>query len=158
MLNLDLKKAQELVAEAIAEKGEDYVYEKVGAFSCLYVHGKPDIWDPEEEKYVSAPENLKTGCLVGHALKLGGVPMEVMYESINNEGGSDSMLEELRDRGFVTSTDDAKVYLANIQNAQDMGAPWGEAKKAADDGFTLEPDIDVRGNRTGKFNRIANWR
>lgn len=151
MLNLDLKKAQELVAECIAERGEDYVYEKQSG-SCMYVHNIEAAWEPEREEYEDDFTNATPGCLVGMALKKGGVPLETMGSGVQNDNGSYDLLNHLQAHGFVTFTDTASGFLANAQASQDAGAPWGLAVEAATRGMQLEPQYDEdTGRLTGKF-------
>lgn len=141
MLYLDFEKAQQLVNEAIAEKGEDYVYEKEGD-SCHYVHGIDEVWDSFEENYVRSFDNATTGCLVGHALKLGGVPLEAMGTGYRNDSDADSLLRKLEDADFVSVMGKAKWYLTNLQQSQDLGTPWGIAAEAAARGRVVEPVYD----------------
>lgn len=153
MLHLDMEKAKSLVDQAIAEQGEDHVYEKADAMTCLYVHGDEEVWDDESETYTSHPENLRPGCLVGYALNKGGIPLDVMYHSGANDEGSASILHSLYETGFLSHTEEASRYLANLQTAQDAGATWGAAREAALAGQTLEPERDKDGQPTGKFVR-----
>lgn len=147
MLHLDLKKAQELVAEAITDKGAGYVYEKNGS-ACNYVHGLDKVWDNEVEDYVTDLSSVTTGCLVGHALKLGGIPLEAMVS--NNDGDAGTLLAHLRGKEFLTYSEDAHYYMLNAQGSQDQGAPWGQAAEAAGRGKTLEPKYNAYGP-TGEF-------
>lgn len=141
MLYLDFEKAQQLVNEAIAEKGADYVYEKEGS-ACHYVHNVTKAWDSIKEDYVSAFDAATTGCLVGHALKLGGVPLEAMGSGYRNESDADSLLSKLEQTDFVTVMPKAKWYLINLQQSQDLGTPWGMAAEAAARGKVVEPIYD----------------
>lgn len=147
MLNLDLKKAQELVAECIAERGEDYVYEKEGT-SCRYVHNVRDNWNPFDEDYENDFVDATPGCLVGMVLNKGGIPLEAMGTNSLNEEGSDNLLGSLSVKGFVTFTDGAASFLANAQAAQDVGHAWGPATEAAMRGQALEWKYDEYGVRT----------
>lgn len=143
MLYLDFEKAQQLVNEAIAEKGEDYVYEKEGN-SCHYVHGITKAWDSLQEDYVSAFDDATTGCLVGHALKLGGVPLEAMGAGHRNDSDANNLLSKLEQTGFITVVDKVRWYLNNLQQSQDLGTPWGKAAEAAARGKVLEPALELK--------------
>jgi hypothetical protein len=150
MLYLDFEKAQQLVNEAIAEKGENYVYEKEGN-SCHYVHGVTRAWDSCKEDYVSAFDDATTGCLVGHALKLGGVPLEVMGKGMHNDSDAQSLLKKLESTGFITAMDKVRWYLTNLQQSQDLGTPWGRAAEAAARGKVVEPILDDACDPTGEY-------
>ncbi|AZF95863.1 hypothetical protein SEA_OLICIOUS_76 [Streptomyces phage Olicious] len=151
MLTLDFKKAQELVAEAIAAKGADFVYEKEGS-SCKYVHGIDRVWDEEEECYIdSGFENAVPGCLVGDALKRGGIPIEVLGGEYVNDSGSDELLSTLQDKDFVRVSDRAREYLGDLQASQDSGAAWGVADEKARQGIQFVPVFDGDNKKTGEL-------
>lgn len=136
MLHIDLKRAQELVAESIESRGADYEYPKQGG-SCLYVHGN-EVWDESEERYVMDFSTATPGCLVGDALKRGGVPLEAMGGEYSNDVDAGELLSRLNDNNFLTYTETAKAYLLNAQTSQDKGAPWGMAASAAARGEILD--------------------
>lgn len=150
MLYLDLKKAQDLVAEAVAEKGEGYVYEKEG-YSCLYVHGIDSVWNPETEEYEKSFDDATPGCIVGNALKRGGVPIEALGTGMHNDSDVSSLLNFLQKKEFVTFSDTAKSYLYNVQSSQDLGVPWGIAAEAAARGKTMDIRYDENGQPTGEY-------
>lgn len=147
MLHVDLQRAKELVAESIAARGADYEYEKQGG-SCLYVHAE-EVWDEDNERYVLDYSTAVPGCLVGDALKRGGIPLEAMGGEYNNDVDSNELLSKLQARDFLTYTDSAAAFLANAQTSQDKGAPWGAAVAAAADGDTLEKVMEH--DTDGKF-------
>lgn len=150
MLNLDLKKAQELVAECIAEKGEDYVYKKEGS-SCKYVHDVDSTYNPDDDSFTDSFDNATPGCIVGSALHKGGIPLDVMGYSNINDSGSIDLLQGLARRHLITFTEDADAFLANAQSSQDGGAPWGRSAEAAARGNQLDRAYDEFGERTGEF-------
>lgn len=122
MLHLDLDKARELVSLAIAEKGEDYVYVNergVSGGACYNVHTDPD-------------GNLTPGCLVGHALYLGGIPLASMG-GLRMTSAAGSLLGDLRDEGLLSRSPAAVEWLLDVQLAQDDGKTWGEAVAIADE-------------------------
>jgi hypothetical protein len=125
MLDLNFNKAKSLVEESIASRGEDYVYQKNGN-SCAYVHNIGDVWDAENERFEDDFSSATPGCLVGDALKRGGIPLETMGGDVNTEG-SDSLLTLLSWRRHLTYTEKASLYLNNLQTSQDNGATWGES-------------------------------
>lgn len=102
---------RQALAEAVAEKGDDYVYTnpegesaKGSAASCYYVHG--DV----------------PGCLVGNALHRLGVPLWAL--EARELRGAYSVAKEV-----IDVTDDRGTYtmLGSVQDAQDNGAMWGDA-------------------------------
>lgn len=115
MIELTLDKAKELLAEAVALKGEDYVYTtpegvqgtEDGFPICLYVHGD------------------QPGCLVGHVLAAAGAPLATLAEH-ENAAASD-LLWALYDK----YSDDVSLLLTEAQRAQDLGRSWGESVRYA---------------------------
>ncbi|UVD39740.1 hypothetical protein SEA_ROSEPHARIE_77 [Streptomyces phage RosePharie] len=147
MLHVDLQRAKELVAESIASRGADYTYDKRGG-SCLYVHAE-EVWNEAEERYELDYSTATPGCLVGDALKRGGIPLEAMGGEYTNDVDSNDLLSKLQARDFLTYTDSAAAYLSNAQTSQDKGAPWGRAASAAANGDTLEKVMEH--DTDGKF-------
>lgn len=156
MLNLDFKKAQELVAEAIAAKGDDHVYEKQG-YSCLYVHDIGRVWDDNEEEYVNDFSTAVPGCLVGAALKRGGIPIEFLGDEQNNSSGSDDVLSLLQEKDFAKVSERARYYLSDLQASQDYGMSWGKANRLALAGKQVRPVFDNDGNKTSEFREHQAW-
>jgi len=146
MLHVDLKRAQELVAESIESRGADYEYPKQDG-TCYYVHGTR-VWDEDEERYVMDFSTATPGCLVGDALKRGGIPLEVMGGEYNDTS-SNELLRKLQEGGWLTYTDSASAYLGNAQASQDNGAPWGMAASAAARGEILDKVYEY--DTDGKF-------
>ncbi|MFF9268639.1 hypothetical protein [Streptomyces rochei] len=114
MITLTLDKAKELLAEAVAEKGEDFVYVNrdgrpvaglTGA-DCHYVHGD------------------QPGCIVGHVLHKAGVSLADLSE-YEGQGAEDPALD------LAGATDDACRLLSYAQENQDRGIPWGESVRLA---------------------------
>ena len=158
MLNLDLEKAKELVGLAIAERGDDYVYPNPG--QCRNVDNiSYDVWDDNEEEYVASFDGATPGCLVGHALFLGGIPLSTMGANGVNDEGSDDLLSHLRNLDLITCDSSAMAYLANVQSSQDSLAPWGKAAEAAARGATTYPKRDNLGNKVpGEYEEQAGLR
>lgn len=156
MLDLSFKKAQELVAEAIAAKGDGYVYEKQG-HSCQYVHNVGKVWNDLVEGYEHEFSDATPGCLVGDALKRGGIPMEVLGHSDINDGGSDELLSLLRNKDFLRVSERARYYLSDLQTSQDYGVPWGKASELAKQGKQMRPVLNEHGEPTGEFTEHQGW-
>jgi len=147
---LDMDKAKELVSLAIAEKGEEYVYQREGTV-CSYVHQVGEVWDEESDTYEEDYSSAVPGCLVGHALHLGGISLEVL--SGYNLDGSHDLLSALKRANEIGEVSDrAAHYLAQVQGSQDNAAPWGLANEAALRGKMLYKKFDMYGRFTGEFN------
>ena len=135
-VHIDLAKAQSLVAECIAERGEDYVYEKEGS-TCKYVHNVGKVMGENEYEYEDDFSEATPGCLVGLALLKAGVPLSFMGGSRNMDGSSD-LLRAASDYGVITFDDQVDSYFANVQASQDNGAEWGKSAEAAIRGKQLD--------------------
>lgn len=114
MIELTLARTKELLAEAVAEKGEDFVYvdefgqqaDESGYVRCHYVHGD------------------QPGCIVGNVLHRAGVPLDELgaYEAQN---AGDLF------QGLFVAEGEAVRLLNAVQSRQDLGVPWGEALRLA---------------------------
>lgn len=121
MIELTYERVNELLDEAIAEKGADYVYkDEMGRVAgidtetcCQYVHGEGDSKAP--------------GCIAGNVLHRAGVPLGEFnrVESL--------AVAPLLDLLGVRMPDEAVSLLAEIQGRQDKGWTWGLAVDAARD-------------------------
>lgn len=126
---LNLAKAQELIAEAVKAKGEDYVYPHAQAAGygsdCKYAEIVENLSDNSWE-YVPS-------CIVGHAFVLGDVMSAAdLYDSYYNESGADMLIEEMKENEILEGCDDdALAFLGRVQASQDRARPWGEALKMA---------------------------
>lgn len=130
--------AIELLGQAVAEKGEDYVYaneEQPG--SCTYVHGYRDVTVMETEFNVEETETIQVapltpGCLVGNALHRFGVPLEAFAElGLNDDTPVATALSDLEAHGYLTYTRGAQIVLSVAQNNQDQGCTWGASVETA---------------------------
>lgn len=148
MLELDLEKAQFLVDQAIKQKGEEYTYEKDEYGNCAYVHydeivvGGPDEWgDVQKEPDLST---CKMGCLVGAALIKGGIePAWFVEAGMNTEFASD-VLESLHYANLISYTEEARAYLARLQESQDKGAPWRVADELSrEEKVWVRPQVGI---------------
>lgn len=106
---LDLETTRRFLAEAIAEKGEDYVYPLDGYESCAYL-------EYDTDKKPTGPS-----CLVGHVLVKAGVPMAALME----EEGS-SALAAVYDL-LPDTPERLTSALRAAQTLQDAGETWGSA-------------------------------
>jgi hypothetical protein len=114
MIELTLARTKELLAEAVAEKGADFVYvnkyghqaDDSGDVTCYYAHGD------------------QPGCIVGNVLHRAGVLLDDLaaFEAQN--------VDDLASRLF-TAEAGVKPLLIHIQAHQDVGVPWGEAVRLA---------------------------
>lgn len=114
---LSRARAEELLREAVAERGADYIYSKSegsdGPFSsCLYVHK-------------DAAGNPRPGCGVGVVLHKAGVTLGSLAE----EEGLSAMqvLGSMRVKGILDADPFATELLLVFQGWQDTGWPWGQA-------------------------------
>jgi hypothetical protein len=109
---LDERTTVRLLDEALAKRGEDFVYDRVSyGDQCVYVYdGQP-------------------ACLVGEVLFLAGVPVEWM--EYNNSGNADDILGKLESQRGVQVPQAVKDALRSAQSQQDKGQPWDKSVKAA---------------------------
>ncbi len=118
-IELTLARVKELLAEAVAEKGADYVYttpegEPAGPdmeTPCRYVHGD------------------KPGCVVGHVLHKAGVSLALL----EGQEGTDAYgaMRNLWRDGEIEFEPPVRQLLNHVQLDQDRGTPWGEAVRRA---------------------------
>lgn len=138
-LHIDLAKAQELISQAVAERGEEYKYSnphadwenvnyRVDTYAssdgsngpnCLYIH-----------KDVNG--DITPGCGVGLALINAGIPKEWFDGVEENSSTVHDKLRELNNCDKLTYTSDAADYLRYFQAEQDYGTSWGACKAYAD--------------------------
>lgn len=157
-VHIDFEKAQSLVAECIAERGEDYVYQKQAASSCMYVHGIVEIpVDEDSYDYTEDFSKATPGCIVGAVLHKAGVSLEDLGKGSRNESGSFDLISNLEYDELVTVSDQAQNYLANAQTSQDRGVPWGVSAKGAAEGKSFYVDYDMSGKSTGKYEGHDNY-
>jgi hypothetical protein len=127
---LDKALALKLMSEAVAERGEDFIYKQEhGAQECRYVHDT-ESYDPISgvHEVVHESEDWSPGCLVGAALVKGGVSMKQIVDTGSNEDGSDLLLDRLINAGVIGKvTDGAVAVIARAQSLQDRGDSWGYA-------------------------------
>lgn len=128
---LNLEKAQELIANAIADKGEDYIYPNAegGNGTCRYVDREYDNdWGSDHTKV--------KGCIIGNALITAlNLDMEDLADENVNEESANALLDYLIEKKHLSGADvEAREYFTRLQTSQDRGRPWGEANENAKQG------------------------
>jgi hypothetical protein len=101
------------IRQAAAER-PDHVYVKSWMRSCQYV-------DRNGEAHA--------GCLVGQGLWRKGIIGSSFIDAAANRMGIESLMSYL---DFVP-TRPQRVWLVRVQDRQDIGRPWGEAVRLADE-------------------------
>ena len=120
-ITIDRDRAIELLEQAVAQRGSDYVYHKPAALrneapTCLYLHGQDG-----------------PGCLIALALSLAGVSSEQLGQ-LDSRTDAAIVTEEVQDylrSVSVEISDDAYGVFGVAQSRQDYGNTWGEALDAA---------------------------
>jgi hypothetical protein len=129
MINIDLPRARELLLQAVDTQGRDFVYNPDGQGDCLYQPARLNKLAGITE---SSPQ-MKTGCLIGVALKIAGVEMGLVHNgSISTEVGL------LRSSGAVNIDAAATRYFGYAQAQQDNGTTWGTAYDVAESSLIRE--------------------
>jgi hypothetical protein len=127
-IHLTEEDAKRLLREAVAERGEDYVYPKPlvdhegeGTLTsqCFYTHSP--AMDGRDES-----EGLAAGCLVGLVLNKAGVPLGVLREHDNGTRAR-SFMGSLGYAGVLTFEEGAADILTKVQFRQDGGDTWGDS-------------------------------
>lgn len=109
---IDKSRALELLDQAVAEKGAEYVDPAVEIGRCNYVQ-------------VEGDGDLVPGCIVGYAMNNAGVPLhELALEGIVTEIDWERWCD-------VKLSDGAASVLRRAQSMQDDGMQWGAAVKYA---------------------------
>ena len=125
---ITLSVAKDLVDKAIALRGEEFVYYRGRKADCMYVH-HDEVWNEVREDYEPAENGAQPGCLVGLALNLHGVPLEVMEDHEGND--ATALLDALENDNVVPHDSEAARFLYLAQVAQDRGESWGFARSEA---------------------------
>lgn len=97
-----------LLERAVAEKGEDYIYDRYEMGSCAYfVGGKP-------------------ACIVGHVFHYKGMTAE-QFKRLADEDGypNTARVRVLAETGLIDTDDSTLRLLDLVQLAQDDGNTWG---------------------------------
>ena len=118
-MNITVDEAIALLREAVIGR-EDYVYmhpdetPDVTDVGCAYTHGD------------------QPGCLIGVALHIAGVPIEVLAALNHNHISSMDVLDDLLEAGFALDNHAVHVFMC-AQLAQDDREPWKVALHRAED-------------------------
>lgn len=108
MIELSYGEILDHALAAIAEKGDDYVYQAPDdRSSCWYVH---------RTKFDATP-----GCIVGHILYRAGVSLDDLTK---REGGVRSLLCSLKRGGILKVDDYGEIFLTVAQAIQDKKGVW----------------------------------
>lgn len=134
-IEIDRDRAVELLREAVAARGAEYVYSKpVDMIEC---HGEPCLYVHREPNGIATP-----GCGVGDALHRAGVPLLALAEYEGENAGA--ACQGLNADGTTASTPDAIQVLKDFQSWQDAGWSWGQSLAKAEtgehNGFNLHPE------------------
>lgn len=132
MINYSYAQTLQFLLDAVALKGEDYVYEGVesgrDAMRCHYArNGAPD-------------------CIVGHVLARLGVPVEKMEYNPGTKDHVDMIsyrtiahhFDNLRSEYGINFSERAQHLLYLTQGFQDSDEPWGNAVQFAKDDIESE--------------------
>ena len=133
MTTITLEKAYEAMKEAVAEKGEGYVYERIDGNECTYA-------EPDEHG------NFQPSCIVGHVIykldpglfkKVADLEWKVDEDTEEFYVATPESVDVIA-RKFYEHFDGATASLRvqdvpvvrallKAQNAQDSSLPWGDA-------------------------------
>lgn len=124
MIELTMERTKELLAEAVAERGWDYVYVTPdgvqltpdSGINCFYVHHR-NAEGP-------LPEPV-AGCIAGLVLHKAGVSLETLAK--HESEPADVALGYLMEEAVVHAEGGVPALLRNVQRRQDNGHPWGQA-------------------------------
>lgn len=105
MIKIDKRKAIQLLEQAVAERGEDYVYGEHFKY-CEYTS------HPELANY----DDMFPACVVGVAMVNAGIPVEVLDDIT---GPVEDLVVELRERGEAKISESAARILNAAQRVQD---------------------------------------
>lgn len=128
MIKIDASYAATLLMQAVADRGHDFVYERVSpSAQCLYVHGRTRMIDGQTQ---NVPESEWTpGCIVGLALKTAGIALSDMAPCEGNS--SSELINILTRKEKIQVSDAARRIFTAAQSAQDDGRTWGYAVMTA---------------------------
>lgn len=118
MITLTFEKTKQLLREAVAEKGEDYVYKNP---STQYSHAACEYTHTVEGK-------TTPGCLVGNVLYRAGVPLK---ELTLREGSAYNLFPTLEQDRIISFDEKASWLLKEAQRRQDNGWTWGDSESLA---------------------------
>ncbi|MDX3260797.1 hypothetical protein PV336_16370 [Streptomyces sp. MI02-2A] len=119
-IEITLDEAKTLLADAVKEKGADYVYQNVDS-----PHGNPTCayFDPT----TGAPS-----CIVGHVIAAKGATRERLD---NREQNLYTDVQGLVHAEIIKVDNETHALLTIAQEKQDRDVSWGEAVKGALEGY-----------------------
>lgn len=128
---IDLQRARELLAQAVATQGPHFVYSPYDGAGCYYTKLVPNMAVPLEPDRL-VPEGdprTATSCLIGVVLDLAGHTFHhaQRVQSLSVCG--------LLNEGHITLNEispEAVLYLNMAQKEQDDRRPWGVAYETAE--------------------------
>lgn len=121
-----------IMAQVVAEYGEDFVYTKV--IPAGYTYPVCQNW------HDGCPS-----CLIGHIMHRWGMPEDVLEN--NRSMGVTTLLSRFQVRHINMRIEaGAQRAMTAAQNAQDEGVPWGDCLEKARDAVA-DWRLDVKGRR-----------
>lgn len=122
MTYFNLPRARESLKKAVKTQGRDFVYAIMKSTS----YGLPTCEYSPNPNFGENDPRSKTGCLVGTAFSISGVPDEVLNKIT-------LMVPELhQEASEITMSKAATVYFHIAQIIQDRGGSWGTAYDEAE--------------------------
>jgi hypothetical protein len=113
-VEITLDEAKELLARAVKEKGENFVYTPLtnaGRSQCAYFN----------------PEDRCPSCMVGYVLSYKGVT----YEALDATGSVVTEVQDLVEEGHLRVDNETLALLTVAQVEQDQGQTWGRSLEEA---------------------------
>lgn len=116
-IELTFDKATQLVNRAIVKMGADYrnVPDVMKAPDCAYFENVNGVWLPD--------------CIIGHVLAYLGVHRLDLFQK-GRDFNVGAGVFVLRVEKILVMDDVTFAFLGGVQNAQDNGHTWGEARLA----------------------------
>lgn len=107
------QETEKLLANAVADRGEDFVY--------------PEEWKYGADCQYFLPDG-KPACIVGHVLdQLGLTQTNISSVGVYGQLFPAVQINEHLAHTGIAFTKDAVDLLVFVQNRQDRGVPWGDA-------------------------------
>jgi hypothetical protein len=113
-VEITLDEAKELLARAVKEKGDNFVYQPIrtsGHPQCAYF----------------TPEDGAPSCLVGHVLAYKGLT----HEDLDATNSGVTEVQDLVEEGHIRVDNETLALLTVAQVEQDQGQTWGRAVEEA---------------------------
>jgi hypothetical protein len=126
MINLTYEDAVKFAREAVAEQGEDFVYDSEYRYRGQCVYAKRTV-----------DGNVVPSCLVGVVLAKAGLDMNLMVADSGTRGGpyayggASAVIALMREAGHIQASPKAVEFLTHAQCEQDAYETWGAAISTA---------------------------